>query len=125
MTEATGLIGYVSTPNPWESLPTGVDIDEPDRLASVMSTTNEGAHTMSHKKPWKVLPNQGPRQAYMTFDDEGRPVVRQSLRTEDGRVLWFDMTPDETSILIRDLESARMDVVAEHGDCDRYPDTRF
>lgn len=84
---------------------------------------------MTVKKPWKIGPNPLGRQAYVHVDENGTAWVRQALRTEDGRVLWFDMTPEESTILLADLESARMDVVSglwsrgEHGT--DYPDARF
>lgn len=81
---------------------------------------------MGFKKPWKVGPSGGARQAYVTRDAEGRPIVRQSL-TYDGRVLHFDMTPDECAGLLRDLENARMDTVADNwaDGASPYPDARF
>lgn len=83
---------------------------------------------MANKKPWKVLPNMGGRQAYVHTDESGTAWIRQSLRTEDGRVLWFDMTPEESASLMADVESARMDLVADtqmYGGTHGYPDARF
>jgi hypothetical protein len=68
---------------------------------------------MTNKKPWKVGPSMGGRQAYVYEDANGVSWIRQSLRTEDGRVLWFDMTPGECTSLQADLESARMDILSD------------
>lgn len=83
---------------------------------------------MANKRPWKVEPSMGGRQAYVHEDANGVWWIRQSLRTEDGRVLHFDMTPEECANLRTDLESARMDLLsglwANNGDND-YPEARF
>lgn len=78
------------------------------------------------KKPWKVGPSQGERQAYVVLDEAGRPIVRQSL-TYEGRVLHFDMTPEECVSLIRDLEGTRAEAHADGWIAGNvtYPDARF
>ena len=84
---------------------------------------------MANKRPWKVQPNLNGRQAYAYEDANGVSWVRQSLRTEDGRVLWFDLSPEEAGNLIQDLETARMDIVAHvqlfGGSGDNHPEARF
>lgn len=84
---------------------------------------------MASKRPWKVGPSMAGRQAYVHVDENGTAWVRQVLRTEDGRVLHFDMTPEESTSLQVDLESARMVIISglrsrgERGT--DYPDARF
>lgn len=74
-----------------------------------------------------VQPNQGPKQAYVVTDAEGRPMVRQSMRTEDGRLVYFDMTPGEARSLASDLVLAAEDAMYEPLDITvpDYPDARF
>lgn len=67
---------------------------------------------MANKRPWKVGPSMGGRQAYVHTDENGTAWIRQSLRTEDGRVLLFDMSPGEVASLINDLETAARDIIA-------------
>lgn len=83
---------------------------------------------MSNKKPWKVGPSMGGRQAYIHVDENGTAWIRQSLRTEDDRVLHFDMTPEECTSLQVDLESARMDIRSglwSNNVDNEYPEARF
>ena len=80
---------------------------------------------MESKKPLRVGPGQGSRQAYVVLVDKGRPVVRQSLRTDDGRVVWFDMTPEEAHSLRADLHRAVRDIASGGWDDADHPEARF
>lgn len=77
--------------------------------------------------PKFLSPNRGQKQAYVTTDMDGRPVVRQSTRDKDGRPMWFDMSPDEAESLIRFLRSALDDIALGHVLTDHpdYPPARF
>ncbi len=79
------------------------------------------------KKPLWLRPSAYERQSYVVTNDKGLPMVRQSMRTDDGRVVYLELTPDEVVRLIRDLESARMDAVAYNwaNGASTYPDARF
>lgn len=81
-----------------------------------------------NKKPWWLEPNPGIRQAYVAQDESGTPMVRQSLRTADGRVCYLKMTPAEAASLIADLEDAIKDVRSGLWGTDTptdYPEPRF
>lgn len=80
---------------------------------------------MNAQSPKRVYPSKGERQAYKITDHEGRPIVRQSLTTKTGRVLWFDMTPDEVDALIHDLGKARQNAEWAGAKDARYADPRF
>lgn len=78
------------------------------------------------KKPWWLEPNTQGRQAYPVVNTEGLPLIRQRLRTQDGRALYLDMTPDEASSLIADLTTARDNVLGKlDGRTVEYPEARF
>jgi hypothetical protein len=49
----------------------------------------------------------------MVIDEQGCPMVRQSMRTPDGRVVYLEMTPDEVSSLVHDLQAARDEALSE------------
>lgn len=79
-----------------------------------------------NKKPWWLEPSRGPRQAYAAPTTDGTPMIRQSLRTADGRVCYLEMTPAEAASLIADLdESIKAIGSGLFGTAIEYPEARF